>query len=184
MSSVHSSSCQWIRSFLQTILNIPHVETLVDVHHYSQSNKISKSRKWFIWRKKENFPRSDRGRRGERSHNGGTSPPAIAVPDHRQQDQQGTGHPQCGRQETRGEDDDDGGDVDEAWTSHIWKIIRMRNLQVEDDKAGHCCQFELNNSAQVRWNTLDKYPTSRLGRLRSSLTLQILFKNLTSIFLR
>ena len=126
MSSVHSSPCQWIRSFLQTILNIPHVETLVDVHHYSQSNKISKSRKWLIWRKKENFPRSDRGRRGERSHNGGPRPPAIAVPDHRQQDQQGTGHPQCGRQETRGEDmipgqddDDDGGDVDDAWTSQI-----------------------------------------------------------------
>ena len=54
--------------------------------------------------KKDNFPRSDRGRRGERSHNGGPRPPAIAVPDHRQQDQQGTGHPQCGRQETRGED--------------------------------------------------------------------------------
>ena len=55
MSSVHSSPCQWIRSFLETILNIPHVETLVDVHHYSQSNKISKSRKWLIWRKKRKF---------------------------------------------------------------------------------------------------------------------------------
>ena len=76
-----------------------------------------------------------------------------------------------------GQDDDDGGaDVDDAGTSQIRKIIQIRNLQVEDDKAGHCCQFELNNSAQVRWNTLDKYPTSRLGRLRSSLTLQILFK--------
>ena len=29
--------------------------------------------------------------------------------------------------------------------------------------------LELNNSVQVRWNTLDKYPTSRLGRLRSLL---------------
>ena len=50
--------------------------------------------------KKENFPRSDRGRRGERSHNGGTGPPAIAVPDHRQQDQQRSGHPQCWGEKT------------------------------------------------------------------------------------
>ena len=33
-----------------------------------------------------------------------------------------------------------------------------------------CSWSEVNNSVQVRWNTLDKYPTSRLGRLRSSLT--------------
>ena len=33
--------------------------------------------------------------------------------------------------------------------------------------------LDYNNSVQVRWNTLDKYPTSRLGRLRSSLTSKV-----------
>ena len=43
--------------------------------------------------------------------------------------------------------------------------------------------LDYNNSVQVRWNTLDKYPTSRLGRLRSLLTSKVFFRYFWNISL-